>query len=509
MESVVKGTLSAYSAIAPEVLLVVGACGLFLAAPFLSPAGASRSNSAKGFSLAASLALLLAAALASVGAKDIAADVLPYSLFRHDGLANFIHGLTLAAGAVLVFLSWNQVESSRAPEYYGCLLLSIAGLNLTISANDLIALFLALELVSIPTYVLLYLPKRDTEAQEGATKYFLLSVFSSAIFLYGLAFLYGVTGTTNLEGIRLALVKAGPGPMPVVLVLSLIFVVAGLGFRVTAVPFHFYAPDVFQGTSVVGAAFLSYVPKIAGFGALVRLLTGVLLAAPVAERAWSLAGTASALLGLIALLTMFIGNLLALLQNNLKRMLAYSSVAHAGYMLVGLTAGAGVAGGITGQSALLFYLVIYGVMTLGAFAVLASLDGPGKRFETLDDIAGLSVTHPRRAMAMAAFMFSLTGLPPTAGFWGKLYLFFAAWGEGSGELKTLAVLLAINAAIGAWYYLRVIGAMYLSAPKSAAKGASDAPSLLMAGVCGLATIGLFLFPGVLWRWVEAATLVSP
>jgi NADH-quinone oxidoreductase subunit N len=443
----------------------------------------------------------------------VAQPELSLSPFRHDGLTWLFKGIGLAAGVVFVLFSWNQVGDRHAAEYHGCLLLIIAGVNLVAAANDLVSLFLSLELISIPTYVLLYLPRQDDAAREATTKYFLLSIFSSALLLYGFSFLYGAAGSTNLEVIRATLERTDDGPVPGVLIIAVVMMVAGLGFRITAVPFHFYAPDVFQGAPTVAAALLALVPKLAGFAALLRLITLTLLTAVVpAGSNGTLTEQAQLLFWILAAVTMFLGNLLALLQDNVKRLLAYSSIAHAGYLLIALAVshlGGPDAGlPINGLEALLFYLVVYGAMTVGAFAVLAYLSRPARPVATVDDLAGLGWSHPGVAFMMAVFLFSLTGLPPTAGFWGKFYLFFAAWSapETSLLFKTLAVLLAVNAAIAGWYYLRIVAVMYLRQPLKPLEQPRDLPVLLTLLICTTLTLGLFVAPTLLGSAVRLANV---
>src|SRR5262249_10414826 len=268
-----------------------------------------------------------------------------------------------------------------------CLLLVVAGTGLTGMANELVVLFLSLELVSIPTYVLLYLARYDLAAQEAALKYFLLSIFSSALLLFGFSYLYGLAGTTNLAALTATLGEATPSALPALALVALVMVVAGLGFRITAVPFHFYAPDVYQGTTTGLAALLSLVPKVVGFVALLRVLGFVhlegLLSNPVPEASLAISGPVLNAqlpnpLWILPAVSMTLGNILALLQDDLKRLLAYSSVAHAGYMLMGLAAAAvrhdpESPTASAGIDAVLFYLVAYGGMTVGAFAVLACL----------------------------------------------------------------------------------------------------------------------------------------
>jgi NADH-quinone oxidoreductase subunit N len=282
----------------------------------------------------------------------------------------------------------------------------------------------------------------------------------------------------------------------------MVFIVAGLGFRITAAPFHFYAPDVYQGVPTVCAALLSIVPKIAGFAALYLVVTETLLAQGTDV---ALGIHASALIWIVALVSMIIGNLLGLMQNNLKRLLAYSGVAHAGYMLVGLGAGYPANSDMNGLAALFFYLVVYGAMTVGAFAVPILLSQPDRPVETVDDLSGIGRSHPSVAMMMAIFLFSLTGLPPTAGFWGKLWLFFAAWSTHKPLYQILALLMGINAAIGAYYYLRIVSVMYLRQPvKTLAQPAAPMARTALV-ICALLSVGLFVVPSGLWKAAEQAT----
>lgn len=425
--------------------------------------------------------------------------------------------IALVGGLILVLLSWHEVPDGQAADYHGCLLLIVAGTMLTGAANDLVTLFLALELISIPTYVLLYLPRVDAPAQEAAMKYFLLSIFSSALLLFGFSYLYGIAGTTNIPAIVEVLYRARSTPaLHGVVLVALVLVVAGLGFKITAVPFHFYAPDVYQGTSTPAAALLALIPKVAGFAALIRLLGYVPqeVGRPVNDQL-------PVLLWIMAAVTMSLGNVLALLQDNVKRLLAYSSVAHAGYMLIGLAvadkllnsnpAGAPV-GGVEG---VLVYLIAYGAMTVGAFAVLSYLDSPERPVETVDDLAGLGRTRPGVALLMTVFLFSLIGMPLTAGFIGKLFLFTSALGfsyntqdpntlEQARLFTVLALIGVINAAIGGYYYLRIIGVMFLRDALRPVTKPSGVPALASIWICALVTIGVGVYPKPLVETVRTA-----
>lgn len=477
----------------PDVALLATMCLMFFAAPFMV---SDRGEAAPGLRHRWGWLSLIGLGIALYlwwGSEPVAVG---YGPFRLDPLAWFIRGLSLVTGVVLVLVNWNQADDSRAGENQAALLAIIAGVNLTAAANDLVSLFLALELISIPTYLFLLLPRRDAPAQEATIKYFLLSAFSSGFLVFGLSYLYGVTGTTNLEAIYAALHAGSGAPMPVLLGVAVMMLIAGIGFRLTAVPFHFYAPDVFQGAPNSAAAMLSFIPKVAGFVALYRVLD-----VTMTEGTWTLITATAPLLWWLAVVTMFVGNLLALVQTNVRRMLAFSSVSHAGYMLIGFVVGQGN-GTLSGLDAWLFYLTIYGVMTVGAFAALAGLTVNGRRVEEISDLAGLSRTRPAIALALSIFLFSLTGLPPTAGFLGKLNLFLAAWNSGDESGRWLAIWLAANAVVGAWYYLRVIREMYLSDPVCEVESEAQAPAWVATALCTVATLGLFFAPNWLWEAIQ-------
>jgi NADH-quinone oxidoreductase subunit N len=422
----------------------------------------------------------------------------------------------------------SQSGSSTAAEFYGMLLFILAGLMLVSAANDLVLLFVALELISIPTYVLLYLGRNDYASQEAATKYFLLSIFSAAILLYGFAFLYGLTGNTQLEGIRSVLANAYQSPIPgapnssgsVLGVAALVLITAGLGFKMAAVPFHFYAPDVYQGTSAFNAGLLAIVPKAAGLFALIRVASETMIGFET---------TGQQLVLIIAAITMTGGNCLALLQTNVRRMLAYSSVAHAGYMLVGIAVGfweswnpllrleqaSGPLAGLglpSGVHASLFYLLAYSIASAGLFGVLVYLGRPGKQIEHIDDLTGLVKTQPLVAVLAALFLFSMAGIPPLPGFWAKLSIFTSALSVRQLSADSLlsvhpafvvlAVIGMINAAIGAVYYLRLISAMFLSDPLSTARPAGGRAALASCCCSALLVVAFGLVPGPVFHYLQ-------
>ena len=383
--------------------------------------------------------------------------------------------------------------------------MAVAGSSLVGRANDLVSLFLALEMVSIPTYVLLYLPARDRLGQEAAVKYFLLSILSSGILLFGFSYLYGLTGTTNLGAVVAILTSAHQTSVTPMALIAAVMVIAGLGFRIAAVPFHFYAPDVYQAGPTGVVAQIAFLPKLVGFVALARVLG--LAVRPADGLPFDAASTLVPLtLWVLALVTMTVGNVLALLQDDLKRMLAYSGIAHSGYMLIGIVVACAVrpsAGPeMSGLAAALFYLVAYGLMTIGSFALVVYLDRPERPVRRVDDLAGLGEANPVSAVLMAVFLFSLIGLPLTAGFAGKFLLFVGAFDAPvvppMGNLyRILVVVAAVNAAVAAVYYLRLVGAMYLRSPLARPGPSRGVLPLFAAIVCAAGTLAIGVYPDLL------------
>jgi NADH-quinone oxidoreductase subunit N len=352
--------------------------------------------------------------------------------------------LFLGAGALTVMFSFAYLEreSLLAPEYYVLLVFATIGMMLMAGGEDLIVIFLGLELMSVCVYVLAGIDRRSARAAEAALKYFLLGAFASAFLLYGIALAYGATGTTNLSMIGMQVASLGLAKSPLLLI-GLGLLLVGFGFKTAAVPFHMWAPDVYDGSPTPVTGFMATAVKAAAFVALAR----VLVEAFSATAAWH-----SIVVGL-AVLTMVIGNLVALAQRSLKRMLAYSSVAHAGYLLVAVSAGSS-----QGNAAVLFYLAAYGLTSIAAFALVAARGRGGESDLQIDDLAGLSIDKPWLAFALAVCMLSLLGFPGTAGFIGKWYILLAVVSAGKGWLATVLVLTSL---ISAGYYLPVIMAMYM------------------------------------------------
>jgi len=392
-------------------------------------------------------------------------------------------------------------------EFYAFLLLSLIGVNLCTTATDMIWLFLALELTSLPTYIMVAMSRPMRGAQEAAVKYFFLGALATAVFLFGFALLYGSTGTMELTEMRAAFAeqKAADG-INLFGIVGMILAVLGLGYKIAAAPMHFYAADVYEGAASPVTAFLAFVPKTAGFLAIIVLLSTMGWAGhlPGAEPAevTGLPLPVTAVLWTIAVLTMTLGNVGALLQNSVKRILAYSSIAHSGYMLIGVIAGPTlVAGAFDGLSAVLFYLFAYGIMNTAAFAVLAGLERNENEIESVDDLAGLRIRHPVMAVVMAVASASLLGVPPLVGFVGKLGLFMA--GINAGHIP-LVIIAGLNTAISAWYYLRLIALPILAKPSAQAETVVPSPAI-WPRVAGIVTaLGVLFVPIGAERVLSAA-----
>ncbi|MDA1051916.1 MAG: NADH-quinone oxidoreductase subunit N [Planctomycetota bacterium] len=421
-----------------------------------------------------------------------------------DYLGHIVRLFAVGIGFLFTLVTSSAARRELASELLATLMLLVAGLMLVARANDLVFLFVSLELVSIPTYVLLYIGRRDRATSEAAVKYFFLSILSSGLLLYGLTMLYGIAGTTTISRLNGASSLIGLAPV------ALILIFAGLGFKITAVPFHFYAPDVYQGATNANAGLLAVAPKIAGIIALIRL---VVVAMPsvsdVSEFAWQLTIV-------LALLTMTLGNVCALWQQNIRRMMAYSSIAHAGYMLIGIAVALAASGSYGGISATLFYLIVYAFASLGTFAALVSLSSEQREISSLEELAGLGKTRPLAAAAIAVCMFSLAGIPPLAGFWGKLALFSSsirlAFDAANGSMAFWFILLAIggavNAAIAAAYYLRIVATMYFQSSTIEIKACGRNTASLAMGFAALVVIAVGALPRSVISETERAEAMS-
>jgi NADH-quinone oxidoreductase subunit N len=421
-------------------------------------------------------------------------------IIQADAFSFFFHVLIGLVVSLVVLSAGPYLERERLafPEFFALTLFATAGMGILASAQELVTAFIGLELSSISSYVLAGYRRESLKSSESSLKYFLLGSFATAFFLYGIALVYGATGTTNLS--RMA--DAGASSNLLKLGFSLILI--GLGFKVAVAPFQIWTPDVYEGAPTPVTALFSAGPKAATFALLLRIFVSV----PAATQFWFRA------FWVLAVLTMFAGNLGALVQTNVKRMLAYSSIAHAGYILVAFAsvtflAQEGAASAAPAYAAILFYLLSYALVKLGAFTVVSQFGGEGEKHLSLDDYAGLGQRQPFAAAALALFLLSLLGLPVTAGFFGKFYIFKAAV---NSHLIWLAILMAVNSVIGAYYYLRVIVVMYMREPTP--ETASSAPLRfpltvnLVLTIAAAGTIYFGLFPNQVLNFVLQSNLLG-
>jgi NADH-quinone oxidoreductase subunit N len=482
------------SAIGPMVFLAVGAILLPLVEVLLARmirlkrtwlGRTVNREMASSAIVALTLFLLVLALLRTIGSFDLpTAHFNPdHPLIAVDRLTRFLNSVLLISAILTVLVSNRYLAAigKNHGEFYALLLSSLLGMMLFGAATDLIMLFLALELMSIPIYALAGFQRDSLRSNESALKYFVIGSFASAVLLYGCALLYGATGSVDL-----ARIAAGFDPENPVALLGAALVLVGFGFKIAAVPFHQWAPDVYEGAPTTVTAFMATGVKVAAFGALIRVV------------AVSFQPGAELLYGVffwLAVLSMTVGNVMALIQQNAKRMLAYSSVAHGGYLLVGVCVGTQ-----SGYAGLLFYLLVYTFMTIGAFTVLAALTRDGREVSRIDDLAGLHETHPLAAVVMVLCMFSLAGIPPLAGFWAKWYLLSSAieraTATGDSSLVVLAVVLVVNSAVSLGYYLRVPVVMYMREPGSADRPDAAPGSLQNAAllICAAAIVLLGVVP---------------
>ena len=381
-----------------------------------------------------------------------------------------------SALAVLISVEYNKRERIRMGEYYSLILFCTVGMILLASAADLIMIFLGIEIVSICLYVLAGIRRYDPKSNEASLKYFLLGAFATGFLLYGMTLLYGTTGSVKLTHIAHLLNSGQVFTQPLML-LGVVLLVIGFGFKVASVPFHMWAPDVYQGAPTPVTAFMAVGPKAAAFAAFFRVF---------AEGIPDLAPSWETILSVVAVLSMFIGNLGAILQTNIKRLLAYSSVSHVGYILIAI-----IAKNSLGSASLMFYMLSYAFMIFGAFGIVILLGREGNENLELENYSGLGFKHPALALCMSIFMLSLGGMPPLAGFVAKFYIFQAAIKEGFVWLVIIAVL---NSAISFYYYLKVILYMYMKEPVGEFKISLSPMTLFVVGIGVLGTVELGLFP---------------
>jgi NADH-quinone oxidoreductase subunit N len=396
-----------------------------------------------------------------------------WNMIHVDGFSVFFHVLVIAIAIVLILTSYEYlaVQRLRAGEYYALILFGLVGMCLMSSAVELVMIFIALEISSISTYILAGFRRRSATSSESSLKYFLLGSFATAFFLYGVALIFGATGSTNIDEIS-AVLNSGQVPLLAYVAMALMFV--GLGFKVAAAPFHVWTPDVYEGAPAPIVGFMSTAPKAAAFAVLLR----VLFEANAPGRFW--------FIWISAVLSMTLGNIAALVQDNVKRLLAYSSIAHAGYMLVAFAAMPEL-----GTSAVMFYAASYAAMNVGAFAVVSHFANWGERYVTLKDYAGLGRRSPVLAGALTIFLISLIGIPITGGFFAKFYVFSAAL---QSNLVVLTIIGVTNSAIGAYYYLKIIVMMYM---REATEDVPVLPIPVSLGAALVITLAATIYLGVL------------
>lgn len=475
-----------WHALAPEIVLTLTACVVLTADLFLPP-------SAKWLAMPLSAAGIVGTAAATLSLVGSDRTTLG-GTFEVDGFALLFKGLFCVLGLVLLAISLDYFRRTQAVEgeYYFLLLCSLLGGVVMASARDLVTIFIAIELISVPGIIMTGLRKRDVKSNEAALKFFLFSVLSSAVMLYGMSLVYGATGETEVDAIRTAMRGSADEPL---IVLSVFFIIVGFAFKVSAVPFHFWAPDTYEGAPSPVAAFLSTASKIGGF---VGLLVLMFRAFPEVADTWS------PVFGVLAALTMTVGNLIALRQRHIIRLLAYSGIAQSGYILVAFALIEPGAPDVNAQAfkSALVYIAIYGLMDLGAFAAAVSYAARGGTY-FINDYSGLWRRNPMLALLMAAFLLSLAGAPPMAGVWAKVFVFLAAI---NAEVYWLAIVMGINAVIAAWYYLAVVKAMFMDPAETTEP--VEVPYLLRAamGLAAIVLVAACVYPAIITNLIDRSLL---
>lgn len=403
-----------------------------------------------------------------------------------DSFSRFMKLLAIlgAALGIVMAMDWNRKEGIARFEFPVLVLFATVGMMVMISANDLMALYMGIELLSLPLYVIASIDRDNPRSAEAGLKYFVLGALASGLLLYGASLVYGFTGTTNFD--RIAEALSSPQGVSSGVIVGIVFIIAALAFKVSAVPFHMWTPDVYEGAPTPVTAFFAAAPKVAAVALLTRVLAG-----PFGD----VTAQWQQVIILASLGSMVLGAFAAIGQQNIKRLMAYSSIGHIGFALMGLAVG-----GEAGLRGTLVYMAIYLFMNVGAFAVLVAMRRDGRAVEGVDDLAGLARTDPGMALAMAIFMFSMAGVPPLAGFFGKLYVLLPAV---QGGFWTLAVVGVLASVVSAYYYLRIIKVMYFDAPKPAFDPRPASLSVVIGGA-GLFTALFFVFPGPLLAAARAA-----
>jgi NADH-quinone oxidoreductase subunit N len=436
------------SGISTNLLVLLPECLIALAAMALLMIGVlAGRNAFRIVTLAAIFALAVAAwfVFAPVSASESAFG----GAFAADGFARFAKLLVLLGSALTILMSQEFLEREKIAnfEFPVLVMLATVGMLLMVSAANFIALYLGFELQSLSLYVLAAFNRDSVRSSEAGLKYFVLGALSSGMMLYGISFIYGFAGTTSFREVAHAVANSGPN---IGLIFGLVFLIAGLAFKVSAVPFHMWTPDVYEGSPTPITAFFSIAPKTAAMALFLRVM---IVAMPGAIHEWR------QIVVFVSVLSMFLGSIAAIGQNNIKRLMAYSSIAHMGYALIGIAAGT-----LQGAEGVLIYLLVYVITNAGVFVCILAMRRNGQMVETIPDLAGLARTNPRLALAFAVLLISLAGIPPFAGFWAKFYVFLAAIGA---HLYVLAILGVLSSAIGAYYYLRIVKIIYFDEPAPA------------------------------------------
>ncbi len=463
----------------PEMLLAVAAMALLIL-------GAWRGEgSTRLVSRLAVTALIIVLGVVLLGGPERRVGF--YGMFVTDAFALFMKSLVVAGSAVTILMGmrYNEEQGIGRFEFPVLVMLATTGMMVMISANDLITLYVGLELQNLALYVVASFDRDSPRSSEAGLKYFVLGGLSSGMLLYGLSLVYGFAGTTGFAD--LARLFAGSAPVSSGLVVGLVFIIAGLAFKTSAVPFHMWTPDVYEGAPTPVSAFFAVAPKLAALALFIRVMI-----APFG----SMIGEWRQVIVFLSIASMLLGSFAAIAQPNIKRLMAYSSIGHVGYSLIGLAAG--TAAGIRG---VLVYLAIYLVMNVGAWAVILCMRRQGRMLEQIADLSGLSRTNPALALALAIFMFSLAGVPPAAGFFAKLYVFLAAI---DAKLTGLAVIGVVTSVVGAFYYLRIVKVMYFDEPAAAFDTPIAAELKGVLVVTALVTLFFFLLPGPVVGSAEVA-----
>jgi NADH-quinone oxidoreductase subunit N len=463
----------------PEIFLALSAMALLMIGVF-------RGDGSTRLVAWASVAVMVVAMLLTLNVGDARA-VTFNGLFVMDRFGIFMKVLILIGSALSIILSLGYIEREqmRRFEFPVLMLLSTVGMLMMVSANDLISVYVGLEMQSLALYVIAAFRRDYAKSSEAGLKYFVLGSLSSGMLLYGASLVYGFAGTTSFDA--LAVLFSTGAPASIGLIVGLVFVAAGIAFKISAVPFHMWTPDVYEGAPTPVTAFFAVAPKIAAVALFVRLLI---------EPFGSLVDEWRQIVYFISIASMLLGSFAAIGQTNIKRLMAYSSIGHIGYALVGLAAGTEL-----GVRGVLFYMAIYIFMNIGTFAVILCMRQQGRMVEGIQDLAGLSRTHPMMALMMLVFMFSMAGIPPTAGFFGKLFVFQAAI---EAHLYVLAVVGVLSSVVGAFYYLRIIKLMYFDEAVEPLERRIDGDMALVMGGTGLFTLLFFFFPAPLLDGAAAA-----